>query len=199
MPTVESALHLGIIRTTSLKDNMIKNVEENIKKARRSAYGLFVGRYHGNNGLDPDTLIRLFKTYITPVLVYGMELIIPKATPLIQLELFQKRMLKQILSLPTRTAGAAVYVLSGLLPVEAQIHIRTLGLFNNICNQADNSVEKNLARRQLIVKSNESNSWFIEIKYTPRKYNLQEASWYLDTPSKKYVWTSTMKRQIYEH
>ena len=31
MPTVESALHLGIIRTTSLKDTMIKNVEENIK------------------------------------------------------------------------------------------------------------------------------------------------------------------------
>jgi hypothetical protein len=34
-------------------------------------------------------------------MLYGMELIIPKATPLIQLELFQKRMLKQILSLPT--------------------------------------------------------------------------------------------------
>ena len=63
MPTVESALHLGIIRTTSLKDNMIKNVEENIKKAR-NAYGLFGGGYHGNNGLDPDTLINLFKRYI---------------------------------------------------------------------------------------------------------------------------------------
>jgi hypothetical protein len=88
MPTVESALHLGIIRTTSLKDTMIKNIEGNIKKARRSAYGRIGGGYHGNNGLDPDTLIHLFKTYITPVLLYGMELIIPKATPLIQLELF---------------------------------------------------------------------------------------------------------------
>ena len=92
-----------------------------------------------------------------------MELIIPKATPLAQLELFQKRMIKQILSLSTRTADPAVYILSGLLPVEAQIHIRALGLFNNICNQAENSVEMTLARRQLIVKSNESNSWFIEI------------------------------------
>jgi hypothetical protein len=52
-----------------------------------------------------------------------MELIIPKATPLIQLELFQKRMLKQILSLPTRTADAAAYVLSGILSVEAQFPI----------------------------------------------------------------------------
>jgi hypothetical protein len=76
-------------------------------------------------------------------------------------------MLKQILSLPTRTADAAVYVLSGILPVEAQIHIRTLVLFNNICNQADNNIEKNLTRRQLIAKSNESSSWFIEIKYIP--------------------------------
>jgi hypothetical protein len=76
-------------------------------------------------------------------------------------------MLKQILSLPTRTADAAVYVLSGIQSVEAQIHIRTLGLFNNICNQADNSIEKNLARRQFIVNSNESSSWLIEIRDRP--------------------------------
>jgi hypothetical protein len=110
-------------------------------------------------------------------------------------------MLKQILTLPTRTADAAVYVLSGILPVEAQIHIRTLVLFNNICNQADNSIEKNLTRRQLIAKSNESSSWFIEIKYIPvlRKYNLWEESWYLDNSPKKSVWTSTVKRNNYEH
>ena len=82
MPTVESAVHLGIIRTTSLTENMTVNVEENIKKARRSEHGLFGGGYHGNNGLDLDTLIHLLKTYITPVLLYGMNLIIPKATPL---------------------------------------------------------------------------------------------------------------------
>jgi hypothetical protein len=32
MPSVESATHLGIIRTTSLKGNMTANVVENIKK-----------------------------------------------------------------------------------------------------------------------------------------------------------------------
>jgi hypothetical protein len=197
MPTVESAVHLGIIRTTSLTENMSINVEENINKARRSAYGLFGGGYHGNNGLDPDTLIHLLKTYITPVLLYGMELIIPKA--LAQLELFKKRMIKQILSLPTRTADSAVYILSGLLPVEAQIHIRALGLFNSICNQAEDSVEKTLARMQLIVKSNESNSWFIEIKNILRKYNMLEAWWYLDNAPKKAIWTTAVKRKIHEH
>ena len=59
------------------------------------------------------------------------------------------------------------------------IHIRALGLFNNICNQAEDSVEKTLARRQLIliVKSNESKSWFIEIKNILRKYTMLEARW----------------------
>ena len=82
MSTVESVVHHCIIRTTSLTENMTINVEENIKRARRSAYGLLGGGYNGNNGLDPDTLIHLLKTYITPVLLYGLELIIPKATPL---------------------------------------------------------------------------------------------------------------------
>jgi hypothetical protein len=40
MPFVDSALHLGIIRTTSIRGNTTTNVDENIKKARRSAYGL---------------------------------------------------------------------------------------------------------------------------------------------------------------
>jgi hypothetical protein len=68
-----------------------------------------------------------------------------------------------------------------------------LGLFNNICNQAEDSVEKTLARRQLIVKSNESNSWFIEIKNILRKYTM------LDNAPKKAIWTTAVIRKIHEH
>ncbi|CAC5415628.1 unnamed protein product [Mytilus coruscus] len=32
-----------------------------------------------------------------------------------------------------------------------------------------------------------------------RKYDLQEASWYLNNPVKKTVWTSTIKKTIYNH
>ena len=133
---------LGIIRTNTLADNMTVNVEENIKKSRKSVYGLFGGGFHGNNGLDPETLIHLFNTYITPVLMFGMELIIPKTTPLEQLKRYQKKLLKQLLSLPPNTPDPVVYLLSGTLPVEAQLHIRALNCFNNICNQEEKSIEK---------------------------------------------------------
>ncbi|CAC5374709.1 unnamed protein product [Mytilus coruscus] len=37
------------------------------------------------------------------------------------------------------------------------------------------------------------------IKHMLRKYDLQEASWYLNNPVKKTVWTSTIKKTIYNH
>ena len=54
MPEVEQATQLGIIRTTTMKHNIQTNVDENITKARRSAYSLFGCGFHGHNGLDPN-------------------------------------------------------------------------------------------------------------------------------------------------
>lgn len=88
--------------------------------------------FHGENG-DPMTPLHLMKTYISPILLYGLELIIPKGKLLDQLEIFQKKLLKQILSVPQNTSASAVYILSGFHPIQAQIHKKVLTLFNNIC------------------------------------------------------------------
>jgi hypothetical protein len=122
MPLVDNAVHLGIIRTTSLKGNTITNVE-NINKARRSVYGLFSSGFHSYNGLDVDTMLHLYKIYILPVLLCGLELILPQGPQLEQLEIAQKKLLKQILALPNSVVDIAVYILTGILPIEAQIHI----------------------------------------------------------------------------
>ena len=198
MPFVDNAVHLGIIRTTSLRGNTTTNVDENIKKARRSAYGLFSSGFHGYNGLDVDTMLQLYKIYILPVLLYGLELILPQGPQLEQLEIAQKRLLKQILALPNSVADIAVYILTGILPIEEQMHIRALGLFNNVCRQAEDSSEKALARRQLIVKLDSSSaSWFVGIKHLHRKYELKEAISYLDEPESKTKWTRTVKEAVY--
>ena len=94
-------------------------------------------------------------------------------------------------------ANIAVYILTGILPIEAQMHIRAFGLFNNVCRQAEDSSEKALARRQLIVKPNSSASWFVGIKHLHRKYELKEAISYLDKPESKTKWTRTVKEAVY--
>ena len=123
---------------------LIKSLHENavssVKWAdqRSEPFDVNQGVRQGGSVLSTD----LYKLYINLLLKrleatsIGLRIgnISTNRTACVDDELFQKRMLKQILSLPTRTADAAVYVLSGILPVEAQIHIRTLVLFNNICN-----------------------------------------------------------------
>ena len=41
-------------------------------------------------------------------------------------------------------SGPAVYILTGILPIEAQIHIKALTFFNNVCHQGDKNTEKKL-------------------------------------------------------
>ena len=196
MPRVDSAMHLGIIRTNSMKQNIIANIEENIKKSRRSAYALLGSGFHGENGLDMETIIHLFKIYILPVLLYGMDLLTPQSLDLEKLEKFQKKMLKQLMSLPTNTPDPAINILTGILPVEAQIHLKVMTLFINVCTQPNESLEKQLARRQLCIKSMNSNSWFIQVKTIMLKYDLGNASEWLDIQMKKNELLNNAKKGI---
>ena len=67
-----------------------------------------------------------------------------------RLELYTKtRLLKQILPVPVNISDAAIFVLTGLLSTEAQIHKKILVFFNNVCRQSDVSIEK----RQTTVKT----------------------------------------------
>ena len=102
---------------------------------------------HGENGLDPETTIFLINSYVSPILLYSLEILLPVSKEILQLELFQKKILKQVLSLPPYTNDKAIYMLSEVLPVKAQIQKRTPTLCNNICHQGSNSVEKQLAAR----------------------------------------------------
>ena len=103
---------------------------------------------------------------MSPVLLYGMEVVLPRPKFVEVLEKFSKHNLKHIMSLPVTTADPAVYILSGSLPVEAMIHQRVLNFFGNICRLSQSSVEKQLAVRQLAVKKLDSNSWFVAVTST---------------------------------
>ncbi len=161
MPIVESAMHMGILRSAATEET---TVEYNISKARRTIYSLMASGLHGENGLDAETSIHLLQTYVLPILVYGLEVILPKVKLVEKLEVLHRKFLKQILSLPTTVANPAVYIISGAIPMEGTIHKRALALYGNICRLPEDSIEKQLANRQLLVKSWESNSWFIAIK-----------------------------------
>jgi hypothetical protein len=51
---------------------------------------------HGRTGVDPETAITIFRTYVLPVLTYGLEDLLPTGKALDILNQYHKKLLKQI-------------------------------------------------------------------------------------------------------
>ena len=59
---VDSTTHMEILHTSSNQE--LSAVENNIQKAQRTAYSLMGAGLHGENGVDPETAMSLFNTYL---------------------------------------------------------------------------------------------------------------------------------------
>ena len=115
IPAVKETMHIGILRSSDSQETVVR---ENIAKARRTLYSLMASGLHGENGLDPETRAHLIQIYVLPVLIYGLEVILPKPVLVDKVSRAYKKILKQVLSLPSTVADPAVYVISGALPIE---------------------------------------------------------------------------------
>jgi hypothetical protein len=76
----KEAHYIGLLQSDTIGKTMEINVEQNIKKARRTTYSLMASGLQGHNGLDPETSLQFFKTYVLPILLYGMEILLPTKT-----------------------------------------------------------------------------------------------------------------------
>ena len=92
MPIVEEAMHMGILRFADAQETAVSH---NIQKARRTVYSLMGSGLHGESGLDPETSIHLLQTYVLSILVYGLEVVIPKAALVEKMERTYKQFINK--------------------------------------------------------------------------------------------------------
>ena len=111
MAVMTTTTYIGIHKSDH--DSAKLSVNENIKKARRTTYSLMGSGFHGRNGLDWETIISLIKTYVLPVLTYGLEIVLLSGKNMECLQMYLKKLLKQLLSLPNNVADISIYILSG--------------------------------------------------------------------------------------
>ena len=189
MPIVQETTHMGIKRSAISNE---ATVEENIKKPRKMLYSLMGSGLHEYNGLDPETTILIYQTYMLPTLVYGLEVILPEKKYMDMLERSNKKFLKHILGVSDTTADPAVYILTGTIPLEGVIHKRALSLFGN----EDTLIEVRLAERQLTVKDDSSHSWYIAVENIMRKCSLPEPLDLLQCPRSKFAWKQRVNKHI---
>ena len=188
---------MGVFRASANQE--LQSVENNIQKAHHVVYSLMGAGLHGENGVDPEAAISLLNTYVLPVLLFGLEVIVPSGKALDILERHYKRLLKQILSLPSTATDPAIYLLSGMLPVKAVLLKRILSLFGNITRLPEDSVELCLAKHKLEVKSFGSHSWFIVVKKILIKYELPSPVELIETPSRRSLWKRQCNRSINDY
>ena len=93
---------------------------------------------HGKNGLNPMVAFHLYKLYVLPVLLNSLEILLPSVRNLENLEVFHRKTLKQLLSLPNNTPESAVFVLLGAEPIQSFIHKKALTFLRNMCTKGFN-------------------------------------------------------------
>ncbi len=104
-------------------------------------------------------------------------------------------LLLQIQGLYDNTAKIAVYLLSGTIPVEAELHKCTLCLFGQITRQE--GPLRDIALRQIGIKDTNSNSWFMYIDKIAETWN-----WPNPGPSvslEKKAWSRYISDNIGNH
>ena len=103
-------------------------------------YSLMGAGLHGINGINPLIAWKLWRTFVVPRMLYGIEILKKTTTDIYKLEQFQKKTLEQFLGLPQQTADPAIYIMLAAECIEQIIHKAIIGLFLRILKDPD-SVE----------------------------------------------------------
>lgn len=185
--------HLGIARSCDGSNSI--TVKNRIKLARRTSYSLLGAGLHGLNGVGPEVGKHLWTIYVQPRLLYGLECITLTQRDINEIENYFRSTIRTIQHLPKSTAISAIYLLLGIPPIEAQIHINILTFLQNIL-QRKSSVEYSVLERQLAFKDASSSSWIWYVQKLLKKYGLPSAFSLLCSTPTKGQWKKMVKSAI---
>ena len=146
----------------------------------RTVYSLIGTDIHSNNGLCVSMSLSIYKAYVLPRVLYGLDTIVLPQYLIDKLESSHRKYLRAFQSLPDYVCSAIIYLLIGTLPLEGEIHLRKLALLGSII-RSENETMTGLCTRQLSVKKYKSNSWFIEMEKLLIQYGLPNLNYMLKT------------------
>ena len=188
--TPNSTVHLGIVRNTSGN----ADIEGKITLGRKTAYSLMGAGLHGGGGLKATLNGHIWSTFVIPRFLYGLEVQLLKNKDIENLEKFQRKCLKQIQGLPDNTSNTACLALLGILPVEVLLHKNLLNMFVNMIRN-ENSIEYEIAQRQLVMRESPRESIFTHIQSISAQYGLPSVFELLNDPPAKEAWKCTLNHK----
>jgi hypothetical protein len=171
MPKDPNITHLGLTRDVSTRNMMKEEVLRRIQVGRSTVYAMMKVGLHGQNGLNPTASVRLLDLYVLPKVMYGLEAVLLQVGDMDQLEMFHKKLLKQLQGLHEKAADPAVYLLAGTLPLRARLDISRINLLLQVFSLSPENPLRRIGERQL--KQNNHYSWFCRTNDIIKSYNLE--------------------------
>ena len=185
--------HLGVEYNMDLNNPTAPTVEARLSSARATTYSLMGSGFHGVNGLKPTVSLYMFEIFVISRTLYSLEAINIAATEMEKLEIHQRNTIRRLQSLPKRTSNAAIYILSGTLPMEARIHKKRLSILPALMK---NEIFRQIIPRQLATKSIDSPSWIIKTQQILRLYDLPSMIDLLQQTPSKDQWKKLVSARV---
>ena len=107
-------------------------------------YSMMGAGVYGGSGLNPIVSSHLWKIYMVPRVLYGLEILPLTLADITALERLQREMLRKLQSLTRNTATVAVTCLLGIRPLENELDLRRLTLLCNVLF-TDGTLEQDVA------------------------------------------------------
>ena len=127
---VSQAIYLCVEKN----ENNTPDTQKWIQTARKTMYALVGSGMHGKSGIFPEITIQMWNTFSHSTNLHVIEFLDMRKKDLSDIQLYQRKVIKQLQHLSNRTANVAVSVLLGwgwvgAKPIEAQIDIKILTTF----------------------------------------------------------------------
>ena len=190
-------VHLGInynMEKPSLTAN--DTIQARLTAGRNTTYALMGAGLHGINGVNPIVSLHMYNTYVLPKITYSLEYISIGSPNMTKLEVAHRALLRNIQTLPKRTAVPALYILLGTLPIQAVIEQKQL---STIPSLAANPTILEIIIRQVAVKKEGSHSWVVATQKLLHKYNLPNFLEIIGSQTTKQKWKKVVKAAILKY
>ena len=175
--------HLGLIVSGEREEE--KNVDERIKKGRKSLFSLLGPAFSQKCLLSPVEKMHLFQIFTCPITRCGLSALALRSSQLESVDLFERKSLRSFLSLSSRSTIASLYFLFSDVPMSSKIHRDVFSIFYSIwCNPQSKLFE--IFRYLWNEAPANSRTWTVHIKNLSAQYQIPDLNKLLDTqPWKK--------------
>jgi hypothetical protein len=110
-PVVDAACHLGITRDGKTL-GVVPTIDAAQQKGRRALYSLMGVGMHGINGVTPKVAFHMLMIYIIPIMIHGLELLLPTEKQLEPITKIYEETMRNMLGLPKSIAKPALCIYS---------------------------------------------------------------------------------------